>query len=101
MLLCTIQTVFALKFIMLDNVQLLNRNQDQKEALEKMKEVDANLDGLVSWAEYLKKVYSYSLEEIATFKKDTSPEMQTFLRVGQLMEYFIIEKGNLPLGREF
>lgn len=80
---------------MLDNVQLLNRNQDQKESLEKMKEVDANLDGQVSWAEYLKKVYGYSLEDITTFKKDTSPEMQTFLRVGHLMDYFINE-GNLP-----
>lgn len=59
------------------------RNQDQKESMEKMKEDDANSDGQVSWAEYLKKVFGYSLEDITTFRKDTSPEMQTFLRMVQ------------------
>lgn len=59
----------------------LNRKQDEKEALEKLKEVDVNSDGQMSWPEYLKKVYGYNVDELNVFKKDLSPEMQSFLRV--------------------
>lgn len=57
------------------------RKQDEKEALEKLKEVDANSDGQMSWGEYLKKVYGYTVEELDVFKKDLSPDMQSFIRM--------------------
>lgn len=57
------------------------RKQDEKEAAEKLKEVDADGDSQLSWAEYLKKVYGYTLEDVENFKKDLSPDMQTFLRM--------------------
>lgn len=73
--------LFIWQNLLLYFIVFLNRKQDEKEALEKLKEVDINSDGQMSWPEYLKKVYGYTVDELNVFKKDLSPEMQSFLRV--------------------
>ena len=52
---------------------------DASDALERFNGNDADKDGQVTWKEFVKNVYEYSLEEVEEFKKDHSEEMRTFL----------------------
>ena len=43
----------------------------------------------MSWGEYLKKVYGYTVEELDVFKKDLSPDMQSFIRVRTCLVVYV------------
>ena len=59
----------------------MTRKVDKEEAEKKLLDIDENLNKHVEWEEYLRKVYGYENHEIEEFKKDTSSEMTSFLKV--------------------
>ncbi|VDP78896.1 unnamed protein product [Echinostoma caproni] len=53
---------------------------DLESARQRLKSHDENADGLVSWAEFLHKVYGYSEQEMEDLKKTEGPEIQAFVQ---------------------
>lgn len=62
-------------------VIFIHRKQEESYAASKLVDVDANGDQMVSWSEYLNRIYGYTVEEMALFENDSRPEMKTFTAV--------------------
>ena len=65
------------------------RSLDEEEAVDKMEEVDENMDNMISWEEHLKTTYDYLPEEIEDFDKDENPEVKSLHEVNSWSENII------------
>ena len=67
---------------------LQNRLLDEEEALEEMEEKDDDKDGKISWEEYVKTHYSYSMDDVKEMRKNDRSDVLEFLKVHPSLNSF-------------